>query len=393
MDERRVQFGVGVLVVATIIATVIMVLLFGEAPTWVHGGTYTLYIHISDAPGVTKDTPIRKSGIVIGRVTDVSFAEDGDGVIITAKIDGNRKIPRTDVCRISNSLLGDASVEFVSPHGGGEPASPPSDGNAGTPFTKTSLTSFSTTSGPAGQTPPEKGRFLAPNETVRGVVGADPIQVVANLEGSLAKAVDSVSATSNDLGNLVRQVNTLLSQNEARINRIIAQTDETTRIFQETLNNINSLVGDEQTRQQLKQAIAEAPALLRETQTTLKQMGETMTLVDKNLNNIAGFTEPLGQMGEPLMRRLNAGAEKLDRLMGDLLVFSKSLNNPNGTLGRLMNDPQLYESVTRAIENVEELTIKLRPIVDDARVFSDKIARHPETLGVRGALERKPGIK
>ena len=33
------------------------------------------------------------------------------------------------------------------------------------------------------------------------------------------------------------------------------------------------------------------------------------------------------------------------------------------------------------------------PVVADARVFADKIARHPELLGVRGALQRSPGTK
>lgn len=374
MDERRMQFGLGVLVLATIIVVTILALLFGQAPqSWARGGTYTVYIHISDAPGVTKDTPIRKSGIVIGRVSDVAFAPDGEGVIITAKIDGDRKIPRTDVCRITNSLLGDASVEFVSRRAGAAEAPPA----AGDPAPK----------------PDEQGRFVKPGETLRGEVGMDPVQAVANLQGNLARATDSVARTSEELGGLVRQVNGMLGKNEARINSIIAQTDTTTKMLEETLGNINSLVGDPETRKQLREAIAQAPALLRDTHQTVNQMRETMALVDTNLKNIAGFTEPLGQAGEDLMKRLNAGAEKLDRLMGDLLVFSKSLNNPNGTLGRLMNDPQLYESVLQSIENVEELTIKLRPIVDDARVFSDKIARHPEVLGVRGAIQRNPGIK
>jgi hypothetical protein len=42
---------------------------------------------------------------------------------------------------------------------------------------------------------------------------------------------------------------------------------------------------------------------------------------------------------------------------------------------------------------VNRLTKELRPIVDDVRVFTDKIARHPEQLGVRGALDRRPGLK
>ena len=45
------------------------------------------------------------------------------------------------------------------------------------------------------------------------------------------------------------------------------------------------------------------------------------------------------------------------------------------------------------MQNVQELSTQLRPILNDTRVFTDKIARHPETLGIRGAIQRSPGIK
>ncbi len=59
----------------------------------------------------------------------------------------------------------------------------------------------------------------------------------------------------------------------------------------------------------------------------------------------------------------------------------------------LMNDPTLYENLNRTVTNVEELSRQLRPIVNDVRVFTDQLARHPEKIGVRGALERSDGTK
>ena len=60
-----------------------------------------------------------------------------------------------------------------------------------------------------------------------------------------------------------------------------------------------------------------------------------------------------------------------------------------GSLGALMTDRQLYDRLNRAAKNIEEVSRQLKPIVDDARVFSDKIARHPGVI-VRDAV--KPGI-
>ena len=86
MNERIMQFRVGVMILATILIAAILVLLFMGSSPLLHG-TYTIYIKFSDAPGVTRDTPVRKAGIRIGRVRNVQFADDDAGVIVTAEID------------------------------------------------------------------------------------------------------------------------------------------------------------------------------------------------------------------------------------------------------------------------------------------------------------------
>ena len=60
MDDRIIQFRVGVLVVATCIITAILVVLFGELPR-IASRQYTLYVAFKEAPGVTVDTPVRKA--------------------------------------------------------------------------------------------------------------------------------------------------------------------------------------------------------------------------------------------------------------------------------------------------------------------------------------------
>ena len=42
---------------------------------------------------------------------------------------------------------------------------------------------------------------------------------------------------------------------------------------------------------------------------------------------------------------------------------------------------------------VTKLLPKLEPILKDVNVFTDKIARHPESLGIRGAISPSSGLK
>ena len=70
MNERIMQFRVGVMILATIPD-------HRDPRLAVHGiepllhGTYTIYIKFNEAPGVSRDTPVRKAGIRIGRVRNV----------------------------------------------------------------------------------------------------------------------------------------------------------------------------------------------------------------------------------------------------------------------------------------------------------------------------------
>ena len=82
--------------------------------------------------------------------------------------------------------------------------------------------------------------------------------------------------------------------------------------------------------------------------------------------------------------------KNLDALLIDLRQFSHRLNSGDGTIARLIEDDQLYFEFIQTIKNVRVLTQRLQPIAEDVRVFTDKIARDPGQLGVRGALQGRP---
>jgi phospholipid/cholesterol/gamma-HCH transport system substrate-binding protein len=146
-------------------------------------------------------------------------------------------------------------------------------------------------------------------------------------------------------------------------------------------------------REDLRKSIAELPQLLTDTRGTMNSMRTTVESVDRNMRNLEGFTGPLGDRGEQIVTRVDRAITSLDDLLGELSDFGKKLNSGQGSLGRIMSDPDLYQNLNKAAQNIAQITCELRPIVNDARVFADKIARHPELLGVRGAIQRSPGTK
>lgn len=368
MDDRVMQWRTGLVVIFAGLAATVLALSFADKDSsfslqrlW--RPNYRVKIVFPEAPGVSDASPVRKSGILIGRVVKVELLDEG-GALVTAEIDRDRKLFNDEVCRINRTLFGDSVLEFVK---------------------------IRDWKGPK--------REVDLNTRLDGIVAPDPIQVVGNLEENLSNAISSVGATSDRLGGFISKVDLLIGTEEEvllrkqRIDAIVEKTFRTADAITRLADTANELIGDPQIRAELKASLEQMPELMQETRLAIGRMNQSMDLVDKNLNNVQEFTAILGKQGGETLVRLNGSVDKLDRLMSEVLVFSQSLNDSKGTIGQLVHNPELYHSVNRAVKNIEELTQELRPIVDDARIFSDKIARHPELLGVRGAIKPENGSK
>lgn len=357
MDERVMQFRVGVMALATLLIAASMVLLVGRAPSLVRG-TYTVYIKFHDAPGVSQDTPIRKFGIRIGRVTKIGFAEDESGAVVTAEIDNDVQLRSDEYCRINNSILGDAILEFLD------------EDPTRTPDT-----------------------FIEPGDVLKGEVRSDPLELVSKLEGNLSTALDSVGRTSDEIAGLARRVSDMLGNNDEQIARIISKTEKTIDQLQATIASADDILGDPVMKENLKRAVNDLPNVLTDARDTIGNLKTTLTGVDRNLANLEGLTKPLGDRGPQLVANLESSTAKLDQVLTDLSDFTEKLDNPEGSLGQLLNNPEVYQQINSAASNINQLSKELRPIVKDVRVFTDKLARHPEQLGVRGAIKPGNGLK
>jgi phospholipid/cholesterol/gamma-HCH transport system substrate-binding protein len=192
---------------------------------------------------------------------------------------------------------------------------------------------------------------------------------------------------------VVHQVGQLLQTNQEKINRILSQADESTRDVKDVIRALNETFATPEAKAKLKDATDQIPELIRTTRDTMSQFNKVISGLDKNLQNVDKFTTALGDQGQVVITRLGQSSEKLDRLLDELLVLSKSINSGEGTLGQLVNNRELYDNLNRTVANVEALSRELRPILRDARVLTDELARHPEKLGVRGALQPSLGTK
>jgi phospholipid/cholesterol/gamma-HCH transport system substrate-binding protein len=355
MNDRMMQFRVGVVVLATAIIAGILIVLFGDLPSLVQA-TYPLKMSFADARGVSNGTPVRKNGILVGRVADVELDEKG-GVSVVADIDSYVPIYKDEQPRIATTLLGDAEIQLVP-----------------------------------GRVVPPRQR-IAPEEVLVGAVSRDPFEVFATLEPKLGSALESLTQASESVTKLSANLDRLLLGEDDTFSKMVAKTEKALDAFSLAMDNINDVMGDANARANLKQTLNSLPEVINDLRTTVQGIGTTVDTADRNLRNLEGLTRPLGERGEGMVAQVDKTIGRLDEVLQQATFFTRALNESEGTLGKLVRDPKVYDDLAQAAANVNNLTKELRPIVDDVRVFTDKIARHPEQLGVRGALDRRPGLK
>jgi len=355
MNDRVMQFRVGVVVLATAIITGILIVLFGDLPSLVQA-TYPMKMEFADARGVSQGTPVRKNGILVGRVGKVTLNERG-GVTVVADIDSYVPVYKDEQPRIGGSLLGDAEISLVP-----------------------------------GRIVPPRQR-LAKEEVLTGAVSRDPFEVFATLEPKFGATLESLAEASESVTKLAGNLDRMFLGEDDKFERMVRKTEAALDNFSIAMNNINDVMGDPKSREQMKTAIAALPEVMADLRTTVQGIGTVVDSADRNLKNLEGLTKPLGDRGEQMVAQVDRTIGRLDQTLQQAAMFTKALNESQGTLGKLVRDPKVYDDLAQAANNVNKLTKELRPIVDDVRVFTDKIARHPEQLGVRGALDRRPGLK
>ncbi len=122
MNERLMQFRIGMFVIVAGLVLTMMIVWFGESPAILRDQVY-LKVHYAEAPGVIEGVPVRKSGIRIGEVFANSFDErpgQPDGVIVTLALERRYKLHKGTVPRLNRSLIGDVTVDMMPGTGPGD---------------------------------------------------------------------------------------------------------------------------------------------------------------------------------------------------------------------------------------------------------------------------------
>ncbi len=347
MNEKQMQFRVGLLVIMAGVVAMGLAFRFGEL-AWLWEKHYTLGVHFDRAPGVERGTPVRKNGILIGSVKAVSFDESVGGVNVLLEIRERFKLRKDSLPMLSRSLLGDATLEFA---------------------------------------PGKSRELLRPGDRLEGGPSADPMELIARMESKANETLESFAATSAEWGKVGKNLNNLADTHRGNLDQVIEEAAESLHQFTITMRSLNKTVADPEAQENLRTTLAALPQMMHDTQLAVQAFRSAAGKADVALGNLSDVTAPLAKRSNAIAIRLDHSMASLETLLAEMALFSKSMNSENGSLSLFAKDPRLYHETEQAAASLALMMKNLEPAIRDLRVFADKIARHPETIGVGGALK------
>ena len=365
MNERVMQFRIGLFVIFAGLALTMMIVWFGESPALLRGQSYvTVLFH--EAPGVNIGIPVRKSGIRVGEVVEIEFTPAGtpDGVLVTMAMDTERReqIKEGSIPRITRALIGDVAID-LAPGTGSNP-----------------LEMFDS---------PARSK----RKPIRGEVSPDPTKALE----TASQAFEKVGPTLANISDAAKGLSTLTKKAEKLDEFLAAWSDAGNRInkLSESLSRVvNESGGDfKPALANLRQVTEKLNATLDDkTQADFRLAVQRFSAASARLDNVlAGL--------EPVSKNLGANAStarptttlgqffvRANRIAADVNLLTRQLNdghdrlNPNGSLQKLLVEADLYEQY-------RQMAVDARALVRQFSIFADKIARDPSQL-TRGRCAR-----
>lgn len=360
MTERQLQFRIGlfVIVAATVAGT--MVFFFGQFRSlWERH--YEVAARFDAAPGVYSGSPVTMNGVTIGAVRDVVFDNKRGGVTVLIDVREEYRLRSDTQPQLVQSLLGDTTIEF-------SPGTSPD--------------------------------FLAVGSLLEGESPLDPMEMFHQLDEKLTRTMESLETTSQEWRLVAENINKLVDTKHGNVADVVARTakalDQFTQTMQtanQAMTNANTVLADPEHRKRLQETLEALPKMVEETRQTILAVRQAVGTVHQNLANLEEATGPLATHSTSIVTKLDRSLGNLESMTAELNQFARLAMKEDGTLKRLASDPDLYQNLDRTATSMAVMLRNLDPVIRNLDTFSDKIARHPELLGVSGALKGSPGLK
>jgi len=447
------RLKLGVFVGGSLVVLAGLIVFFGRAPEFFSNkASYTILF--SEAPGVGPGTPIRKSGVRVGEVTDLDLDPETGQVRVLIRVD-RKFLPRTteDAIITRGILTGDTAIDFVprltddgQPIPRGDIYPPGTDIVGVPPITSRSLlTPASGVLANAQQSLDRMVRafenlqrleklgpkfevaideFTALARDVRGVVpdAKKTLLKIQNLIGDVEMPPPEVAPASlliqpkqepvnlkaliADIQELVRSVRPVADDLRGTIRKLEPEITATVKSARQTFDNVNDVLSPEN-RKQLSEVLKNINSvavyivkisgalttLLEGAEKALQNIDVQITAAGALVGDVRAITKPLAARSDAIVASVTESADQLNKALVEIRTLLQLVGRGNGSIQKLLTDPTVYQNLDEAAASLARVVARAEKISRDLEVFADKIARRPELIGIGGVVRPSSGLK
>ncbi|MGB7295020.1 MAG: MlaD family protein [Candidatus Aminicenantales bacterium] len=312
---------IGIFLGGTIFIVAALIFIVGDLSTWFKKPGYTLVADFSSVTGLENRAAVRLAGVKIGYVREIKLADRKARLALS--ISPQFQVPRGSKAALASlGLIGEKYIEI---------------------------------------TPSEETAYHEPGDT---------------LESTAAVSFDQLGVLLLSIGEEIKGVSQSLGQ---------ITGEESRKNLQDILGNLNSFTGEldgflDENRSGLQAGIQGASRAVRDFERTIIEVStsldETLRLVKEIAQeNREGIQSNLGKIEEVLYE-----IEQSVRLLRNTL---EKIDRGEGTVGRLVQDPKLYEEARETLAGVNRTVAPLRTVRGTAQIRGDYLN---ETREVRSAI-------
>jgi phospholipid/cholesterol/gamma-HCH transport system substrate-binding protein len=190
------------------------------------------------------------------------------------------------------------------------------------------------------------------------LMGGKSLAVIPSYDGAIAVPGDYL--TGEIESDMFSSVGEKLNPLQAKLESVIVSADS-------LLVHLNDVM-DKRTIKNLKASIQSFKGTMSTLEKTAKNadsiVAENRHVIHKTLENAQEITWNLSKFSDTLASvPIGALVSRVESTIGNLQLITKSINQGEGTLGKLLKDEAVYTNLTNASKELEELLrdIKLHP--------------------------------
>ena len=329
MSQESRDYRVGLFTFVGIVVLGVLILLYGEEPTWILTTRYDLEIRVDHPTGIGEGTPAFMQGVQVGRVSEIKFQDPGlpsSGAAVIVGIDDEYDIPKGSTATIHPSFGFDKGAINIHP---------PEDPSEPLPHKDSYI---------EGEM---KGALesIVPEDYITNLGAVvDQMRNTADQFGQMATKIGVVSDDLHELLQLrtVETVDDATQDVPANLYTAVQRADELIRLINEMLREGGDLHA--------------AAANLREW--TAKLDARTEELVTQADDTMKSIQQRTAELSSKLIDTLGT----MSRVLDEVHSVTVAVNEGDGVLGNMLHDPKLYEELIDSLALLQVLIQDLREL-------------------------------